>query len=91
MALLGAHRLRAIDQPSRSDALATSRPSVEQPKPLGATAAPRANKHRPKAAVPEAPQPDADLAVLAVGPGREFDFFVRVAHGGQRVGSDHGP
>ena len=30
MALLGAHRLRAIDQPARPDALATSTAVVEQ-------------------------------------------------------------
>jgi len=66
MALLGAHRLRTIDQPARPDALATGRPVVEQAKPLGAPAAPRACEHGPKAAVPEAPQPDADLVFDAV-------------------------
>jgi hypothetical protein len=61
VALLGAHRLRTIDQPARPDALAAGRLIVEQPKPLGAPVASRAYEHRPKAAVPEAPQPDADL------------------------------
>ena len=61
MALLGAHRLRAIDQPARPDALAAGRPVVEQTKPLRAAATPRAYEHRPKAAVPKAPHLDADL------------------------------
>ena len=60
MALLGAHRLRAIDQPARPDARATRRNAIEKTKPLGAPAAPRAYKYRPKAAVPEAPQRDDD-------------------------------
>jgi hypothetical protein len=66
MALLGAHRLRAIDQPARPDARATRRNAIEKTKPLGAPAAPRAYKHRPKAAVPEAPQRDDDLIFDAV-------------------------
>ena len=66
MALLGAHRLRAIDQPARPDALATGRLVVDQAQPLGTAATPRANKHRPEAAVPEAPQRDADLIFDAV-------------------------
>ena len=61
MALLGAHRLRTIDQPARPDAPSTGRLVVDQTKPLGAPSAPWAYKHRPKAAVPEGPQPDADL------------------------------
>jgi hypothetical protein len=60
MAPFSASRLRAIDQPARPDALATARPVIEQTKPLGAPAAPGAHEHRPKAAVPEAPQPDGD-------------------------------
>jgi hypothetical protein len=66
MALLGARRLRAIDQPARPDALAAGGPVVEQTKPLRAATAPWAREHRPKAAVPEAPQPDADLIFDAV-------------------------
>ena len=58
MALLGAHRLRAIDQPARPDALATGRLVVEQTKPLRAPAASWAYEHRP---VWKRPYPDADL------------------------------
>jgi hypothetical protein len=63
MALLGARRLRAIDQPARPDALAAGGPVVEQTKPLRAATAPWAREHRPKAAVPEAPHLDADLVL----------------------------
>jgi hypothetical protein len=63
MALLGAHRLRAIDQPARPDALAASRLAIEQTKPLRAAATPRANEHRPEAAVWKRPYSDADLVL----------------------------
>jgi hypothetical protein len=61
MAPLGAHRLGAINQSARPDALATGRPIIEQTKPLGTSATPRAYEHRPKAAIPEAAHLDADL------------------------------
>jgi hypothetical protein len=63
MALLGADRLGTINQPARPDACAAGGPVVEQTKPLRAAATPRANKHRPEAAVPEAPDPDTYLVL----------------------------
>jgi hypothetical protein len=65
VAFLGAHRLRTIDQPARPDAPATRGLPVDQPKPLGASAASRAYEHRPKAAVWELPHPHADLTGFA--------------------------
>ena len=63
MALLGAHRLRTIDQPARPDALATSRPVVEQTKPLSAPMAPRANEQRPHCAARKRLCRHADLVL----------------------------
>ena len=60
MALLGTHRLRAIDQPSRPDALAAGRLAVEQPKSLRPSVTPRAHELRPEATVCELPHSHAD-------------------------------
>jgi hypothetical protein len=61
MTILGGGGLHTIPQPARPDALAACRSIIKQPKPLRAAATPWAYEHRPKAAVPEAPQRDADL------------------------------
>ena len=66
MSILGGGGLHTIPQSARPDALAAGRPIVEQPKPLRAAATPRAHKHRPEAAVPEGPRPDADPVFDAV-------------------------
>ena len=66
MTLLGAHRLRTINQPARPDARATGRPVIEQPKPLRTSAAPRAYEPRPEAAVWELRHPHADLVFDAI-------------------------
>ena len=66
MSILGAHRLRTIDQPARPNAPATSGLAVEQPKPLRAPVAPWAYEARPEAAVLEVPHPHADLVFDAI-------------------------
>ena len=63
MALLGAHRLRTINQPARPDARATRRNAIEQPKPLSAPVAPRANEHRPHCAARKRLCRHADLVL----------------------------
>jgi hypothetical protein len=59
MTILGGSGLNTIPQPARPDALASSRRIIKQPKPLRAATTPRADKHRPEAAIPEASHPDA--------------------------------
>ena len=66
MTILGGGGFHAIPQPTRPDALAASRRITKQPKPLRAAAAPRADKHRPEAAVWERPYSDADPVFDAV-------------------------
>jgi len=66
MTILGSGGLHTIPQPLRTDALAASRLIVEQPKPLRAAVTPRADKHRPEAAVWERPYSDADPVFDAV-------------------------
>jgi hypothetical protein len=64
--IFGGGGLHTISQSARPDALAASRLIVEQPKPLRASTTPRADKHRPEAAIPEVPHPDADPVFDAV-------------------------
>ena len=63
MALLGAHRLRTIDQPARPHALAAGRPVVEQTKPLRPPMASRANEQRPRCATRKRLRRHADLVL----------------------------
>jgi|HubBroStandDraft_4_1064222.scaffolds.fasta_scaffold58466_2 hypothetical protein len=60
MTIFGGGGLHAIPQSARPDALAASRCIIKQPKPLRAAATPRADKHRPEAAVCERSYSDTD-------------------------------
>src|ERR1700722_4064239 len=66
MTILGGSGIHAIPEPARPDALAACRSIIKQPKPLRAAATPRADKHRPEAAVSERSHSDADAVFDAV-------------------------
>jgi hypothetical protein len=55
MTILCGGGFHAIPQSACPDALGASRRIIKQPKPLCAAITPRADKHRPEAAIPEAP------------------------------------
>ena len=92
MALLGARRLRTIDQPTRPDACAAGRPVVEQTKPLSAPVAPRANEQRPQCPARKSlcrhADPVLDPAVIETNE-RCLRFRPNVAMRPQRRSFDH--
>jgi hypothetical protein len=66
MTILGGGGLDAIPQSACPDALAASGCIIKQPEPLRAAIEPRADKHRPEAAVSERPHSDTDHVFDAV-------------------------